>query len=708
MAEIRITLRSDLCAGSGGNAGIRIDSDIATDACGLPYIPARRIKGCLRDAAVELRAMGCPEASDEAIAALFGDGDGRQGSLHTDDAQLPGSVGLRAFLKSDNVPECLRKYAQPAGVIKLFSYVRGNTRMKEGVAEHGSLRFTRVLSHASLFQPGEDAVLISHVRQDEPELNELLRKCCLATRHIGMHRNRGLGAVRMEYITDVDNSTADKPAAVPQQPKQARVELRYRVALNAPLAMNGCGGLLTAIPARSVIGCIAGNYLRAHGSAEDEDFRRLFLSGDAVWSALTPCIGGERSVPAPLMLAQCARSGDCVNRFGADDSWRSEKLRTLEGSYAVEREDGYELARARTRTSYHHRRAASGVSEQLYTQDALESGMLYAGSVILPGELAPLACTLLRESDLRFGHSKNAEYAKCALAGEPEPHSLTADTLRPGAGEPVFAVLESDLACSDGGLYMTSHAAFRSLIARNLGVRDEVPAGFMDCCLSHELSGYHAQWRMQKPRVPAVMGGSVFCFVAGGAPVERCSFLGDYRQEGLGRVRVLTLEEIGRRTQIHWADVDRHEQSEALSVEAACLRSEMTVAAALDAMRDRARQFVEDAGNWKFLSGCPLSRLRLMLSEAGDYGDFLKRVDTIRPSDVSGENRGRAANARDVMARLYGNGAAPALEYLVADAEVRRLVEADERAREQIENDWKLLMEDVLHLTYYRLKRKGA
>ena len=54
MDVIRITLRSDLCAGNGESRGNAVDIDIVLTADGLPRIPARRLKGCLRAAAEEL------------------------------------------------------------------------------------------------------------------------------------------------------------------------------------------------------------------------------------------------------------------------------------------------------------------------------------------------------------------------------------------------------------------------------------------------------------------------------------------------------------------------------------------------------------------------------------------------------------------------------------------------------------------------------
>ena len=48
---LTITLKSDLCVGSGYSYAGLIDSDICFDKYGIPYIPARRLKGCLRQSA---------------------------------------------------------------------------------------------------------------------------------------------------------------------------------------------------------------------------------------------------------------------------------------------------------------------------------------------------------------------------------------------------------------------------------------------------------------------------------------------------------------------------------------------------------------------------------------------------------------------------------------------------------------------------------
>ena len=190
MDVIRITLHSDLCAGNGESRGNAVDTDIVLTAAGLPRIPARRLKGCLRAAAGELAALG-----DEAAAytaELFGDKVGRQGCLWVGDAALPQEAAFTAWLKQNPA------WADHSRVEQLYTDVRGQTRLKDGVADDGSLRFTRVLGQYDPLDKTKALVFEAPVRLENasPEAVRLLEHCCAATRHMGTHRNRGLGNVR--------------------------------------------------------------------------------------------------------------------------------------------------------------------------------------------------------------------------------------------------------------------------------------------------------------------------------------------------------------------------------------------------------------------------------------------------------------------------------------------------------------------------------
>ena len=51
---MELRLLSDLCVSNGENYSAWIDNDICYDDYGLPIILAKRLKGCIREVALEL------------------------------------------------------------------------------------------------------------------------------------------------------------------------------------------------------------------------------------------------------------------------------------------------------------------------------------------------------------------------------------------------------------------------------------------------------------------------------------------------------------------------------------------------------------------------------------------------------------------------------------------------------------------------------
>lgn len=149
---IRITLKSDLCAGSGEAAGTTVDRDICIRDSGLPCIPARRLKGCLLDTARWLEKLD--QASPSVTEAMFGTNIGTTGAIRVRDALLPGTEAMESWLLERRNPQKgvvqpLQWAAQPLNVENLFTSVRGQTRLEDGVAADSSLRTTRVLTRTN-------------------------------------------------------------------------------------------------------------------------------------------------------------------------------------------------------------------------------------------------------------------------------------------------------------------------------------------------------------------------------------------------------------------------------------------------------------------------------------------------------------------------------------------------------------------------------
>ena len=56
--KIQIKLLSDLCTCSGETYNSIVDTDVTYDENGIPYIPAKRIRGCIREAGLEMLEFG--------------------------------------------------------------------------------------------------------------------------------------------------------------------------------------------------------------------------------------------------------------------------------------------------------------------------------------------------------------------------------------------------------------------------------------------------------------------------------------------------------------------------------------------------------------------------------------------------------------------------------------------------------------------------
>lgn len=705
MSYIKITLLSDMCAGSGESGGNTIDADICTDAFGIPYIPARRIKGCLRQAAEELKRMKHPLALEHDIVnRLFGDASGTESAFTVGNAYISGIDSLSSYLRGkekDDLPEAVKKAKTAANITKLFTSVRGQTRLENGIKAEDSLRSTRVLNHYDPLALGKTKEMELYagiyLETADKKVKELLELCCSATRHMGSNRNRGLGNVKLTLVWE-NAAGKEQPEEMKTDDLGERVRISYQVALDAPLTLVGCGELNTMITARNVIGCMANHYLK-NGSAEDNDFKELFLNGAVKWSDLTPVIDGKISSPSPLILMKLKNGGgELINRWAKQgDSWKKQKPKTLEGSYAavVETPGGpeYRVASVEIHSIYHN----SVTRKQLYMQDYIEAGLIYGGTVEAPVSLAPLVYKMLHEAKLQFGRSKRAQYAGCRLYGSPEYETAESAGIRTAAGEAVIVILKSDMICDDG-CYCADNESVRECIAQQLGIRNEKPEGFEDYCRYHTVGGFQTQWQLQKPHIPAVRGGSVFCFVSNGTVIPERITIGEYQQEGFGICEVYSLEKIQKIGQVKAADiaVEKAEKTDVVDR----FESLLLVHAAAEAVKQFAREFTID-------EDVPVGRLRLMLAEAADLADLRIRVGTMKLSDISVEKekeKGKRALSMELLNRLYGSSVFD--EIGKKEPELFGAVIKNPDALRLMEQNWKLALQIVLHRAHYNKGEK--
>ena len=150
-----------------------MDVDICYDKYGFPYIPAKRIRGCLRECAVELQDWNL----DIPWKKMFGQaGDSKhRAAVRISDAHLAGYEEMKELVRKNGD----KTVFHPQNVLSHFTYIRTQTSIdpETGVADAASLRTMRVAD--------KDLTFIAEVDMD-PVYREELKKCCAVFRHIGI------------------------------------------------------------------------------------------------------------------------------------------------------------------------------------------------------------------------------------------------------------------------------------------------------------------------------------------------------------------------------------------------------------------------------------------------------------------------------------------------------------------------------------------
>lgn len=176
-AVLRIRLCSDLCVGSGYSYGGVIDTDVCYNENGIPYIPGRRIKGCLREAAELIRLTD--------IEKMFGvRGNDRLQGIMIDNAYPEGFKELDkeiSELKRSDSAES--KMLKQQNVLGLYTRIKAQTKItpETGVAEKNMLRYTRVVNQYDPISK-EPMNFLANIEFDCEK--ELVERAVKALRHI--------------------------------------------------------------------------------------------------------------------------------------------------------------------------------------------------------------------------------------------------------------------------------------------------------------------------------------------------------------------------------------------------------------------------------------------------------------------------------------------------------------------------------------------
>lgn len=603
MSKLVITLKSDLCAASGDGFSSVIDTDVSYDRYGFPLIGARRLKGCLRAAAV---LIGVPE---ETVNAIFGvSGNTERGALRLSDAHLRGYAELVQETGSLNAAE----------IISLFTVTRSATAIENDTAMDSTLRFTRVIQHYSPLDGYQsETVFEAEVTLDEAYHADFA-DICRALRNIGYKRNRGFGAVQCAFQPE-----PFKAAVLDAVPSAAGEEtaFSYTVRLTDALMLPAENSTETAdrVSGTSVLGYFAAQYLRAHPA--DDAFERMFLTQKLRFSDLVISDeNGTEYLPAPPILGKIkGESG--VKNIVTFDNPAQRIIKPVKSGWC---DLSCCIRLPLTETVYHHKSKdpKREQEEHLYTQTALSAGQYFRGTVSGAREYVEAVYRFLCDAQaagqkLQFGRSKTAQYSGCELVRVTAPAAVQNGTVSLKAGDVFVALLLSDLCLPDGrgGYDITAEGLQKALGSELDGLcPDEgitAPDGRQLACSAlryRVITGYNTAWNLKKPHIRTLAAGSALVFRAGAdLTLPQRRYIGAKQNEGFGAVMFCRAD----------AFCGTAKQASANAGKNGILTELLDRMRAEENMRSRAVQFVaENSGKYSRINAAQLGRYVMMVKQS--------------------------------------------------------------------------------------------
>ena len=537
-----ITLKSDLCVGSGFSYAGTVDSDICFTDGGLPYIPARRIKGCLKECAEMI--------SSEHIEQIFGTrGNDSSGSLRLSDAYLKDNQEYLAQLRQLRNSE-YRDIFSTQAVLNQLTYVKAQTAINKesGKAEDNSLRFMRVVNHYA--KENVENVFILEFEIDKIYKEEISR-IFKALRNIGMNRNRGLGAVscRVKEIESV---------AVREEKKEydsnKKYIINYSIKNVQPLMMSNENDEKseTYISGQSVLGFFASGYDGNQSSFDD-----LFLKGNTIFSNLYLEEDGIRFIPVPMYINKLKKTKVLVNSLLENNSdnplystGNGNLPKQINSEYISLKDNKAKLKTPLLDVVYHHsKRSEDNPDGVLYYFTEMNKNQTFRGYIITSGDNVNFTLNTLENHSMYFGKSKSAQYGKCLCLPESIcVNEYTERIIHLEKGSRFMVNLASDgifIKESEENAYYTVLAEdIKKIIAEELGFTYEEDEAYRNYVKTKLITGYNTKWNLKRPSVLSVAAGSCFEYVLNEDADINISPIGERNHEGFGEFTISTFDDM--------------------------------------------------------------------------------------------------------------------------------------------------------------------
>ena len=578
---LAITLLSDLCTSNGGIYNDSVDTEASYDSYGLPYIPAKRIKGSLRECAQELNDWG----DNIDINRLFGMPGNQRGCLSVRNAHIKDHDQYIRDLNSFSRHHGDKALTHPQNVLRCFTYLRNQTSIDSasGVADDTSLRTMRVVSKGNVFYADIEL-------PEEDEIIADLKKCCAVYRHMGVARTRGFGEIKAELLPAERNeghtgkeyegfgnysgsnvSEKDREFSESLDEKETRYKLTYQLDLLEPVICKSVNGQeeksLDYIDGGKILGCVAG--LMKQKGKSDEDFIKLMKEDEGIiFSNAYISDHGQRLEEVPAYFYTIKNNGKDIRckAYQKKNSENNEdaglQLNAMKHCY-VAYTGKNELTRYTVdmEEHYHHRRPLDksiGHVRESFSNDN-EMGKFYQISAICPGQsyegfiegsarqINEIRSVFTGTEYVYLGYGSSSEYGKSRLVIKEDCSAINPDH-KPAETTKGFAVVLNSptVIYNEKATYSTDKKDLINEINAALNIQN-VPSDAETFINLTSVGGFNVTWEHRKPTLMAFDKGSAIIYKDIPVPKtdEGTIFLGERNSEGYGEAIIKPIEEDG-------------------------------------------------------------------------------------------------------------------------------------------------------------------
>ena len=554
---IQLQLKSDLCASSGTGYAGSIDTDINFDnKTGLPYIQAKRLKGCLREAGLDILSAYEGDSKLEHYQKIFYDLFGKKGE--NESGKLKISNGQLNYRVGDSGKE---------SILNELTSIRYGTKVEKKPSDltfpinkvkDQSLRAVRVINREETFY--------FKVKFDKcQDYVDFFGDCCDMLRNMGINRTRGWGEVECKFIADGDfpirYESGDVTANLNNfkfQPFYEQQTAHYKITLTEAVIsslLSGGIGCEAYLPGSMLLGCFAGLWIKANPDIKEQphknkEFRRIFLEGGVKFVCAYP--GTDRPFyPAPASIKtnktreivhddankECHRIDEVAGKLSGFVQQNNNTLTIINPNFDM----ALHHARPYDRSIGHAKEGGNAEDGTFFSYKALSPGQAFYGSIIGSKDDLKVIKKLMPkiENVIHLGRSRSAQYGNASFSWQSCP-GKEMESYAPTISEKKLRLIVRSplILCDCKGTISLSP----ELIAKKLGMT------LLQSFVSETLvAGYNSKWLLPRQQMSSIQAGSVIVLLNDkGKEVKQEQFIGLRTGEGFGQVFIEKLPENGK------------------------------------------------------------------------------------------------------------------------------------------------------------------